>query len=495
MVGVIERNVGRCAQERYDLIVVGGGIYGVCAALEAGRLRRRALLLERDDFGAHTSWNSLRIVHGGLRYLQTLDLPRFFESVHERTWFLRHFPDLVQPLACLMPLYNRGLKRPMAFRAALAMNAVLSARRNEGLQPDRRLGLGSVISPGETQTIFPAVEPQGLTGGGLWFDAIMPNSQRLLMEILRWACAAGADALNYVEASSLVLENGRVAGLTATDRESGEPVTFAAPIVLNCAGPWCRDLATRFDHDVPRLMHPSLAFNLLLDRPPLAEWAVAVQPKYADARMYFLTARRDRLFAGTFHAPLLGTPTAPQVGEIHLDAFLADLNSAVPSLALGRKDVLRVHAGLLPAVKPLSADLTKRPELCDHGSRGGPRGLYSVAGVKFTTARLVAQQTLERIFPEAPASGRTLPARPAGETPLDLHHPQQLLGLGDAEAARAVRAMIEAESVLYLDDLISRRADWAATDEERSEVERKLRGIMTIESEAGRIRLSTVVRG
>src|SRR5690606_21038054 len=95
----------------FDLIVLGGGIYGAMVQLEAARRGIRSLLLERGDFGGATSANHFRIVHGGLRYLQSLDLPRFREAVAERRWWLRTFPDLVEPLRCVMPLYGEGLRR------------------------------------------------------------------------------------------------------------------------------------------------------------------------------------------------------------------------------------------------------------------------------------------------------------------------------------------------------------------------------------------------
>jgi glycerol-3-phosphate dehydrogenase len=126
--GIITRDPVGAVRGRYDLIVVGGGIYGVMILLEASRRRLNALLVERDDFGGQTSFNSLRIIHGGLRYLQTLDLHRFRESVSERQWFLRTFPDLIRPLPCLMPLHGDGLRRPPVLRAALAANDFLSSR-------------------------------------------------------------------------------------------------------------------------------------------------------------------------------------------------------------------------------------------------------------------------------------------------------------------------------------------------------------------------------
>ena len=162
--GTIERAIARAQAIDHDLIVVGGGIYGIALTLEAARRGLKPLLIERDDFGGATSWANLRILHGGLRYLQSLDLARFYELVGERSWFLRHFPDLVRPLPCLMPLYGRGLKRPAVFRAALALNDVLSLRRNRGVAPAIRLPNGRAVSAAETAALFPAVERHGLQG-------------------------------------------------------------------------------------------------------------------------------------------------------------------------------------------------------------------------------------------------------------------------------------------------------------------------------------------
>ena len=120
-------------KKKYDLIIIGGGIYGTMLSLEASRRGLLSLLLERDDFGQHTSFNSLRIIHGGLRYLQSLDLHRFRESVSERKWFLKTFPHLIKTLPCLMPLYGNGLYHPFVLRTALLMNDILSYNRNRTL--------------------------------------------------------------------------------------------------------------------------------------------------------------------------------------------------------------------------------------------------------------------------------------------------------------------------------------------------------------------------
>lgn len=469
---MISRDVGGASGQRYDLITVGGGIHGTSLAMEAARRGLRPLLLERDDFGGATSWNSMRIIHGGLRYLQSLDIRRFRQSVSERRWFCQTFPDLVEPLECLMPLYGNGLKRPSSFRAALTLNDLMSRGRNAGVRNDLRIPAGRVLDPAATVSRFPMVEPRGLKGGGVWYDAVMTSSVRVLMETLRWACGNGATALNYVECVGLLQEGGRVMGVEAVERLSGERVEFRSPVVVNCAGPWSRSLAGRLDGEHEALFPPSLAFNVLLSREAPSGTAVAVTPRYSGARTYFLTPRQNRLLAGTFHASCDSYPASPVPTEGQIDQLLADLNSAVPMLELTRDDVVRVDAGLLPAKRPGEEDTAVRDVILNHAASGGPYGLWSVSGVKYTTARLVAEQTLRLIFD---GGGRDLSVRPGSERPAPapslLREDPSALAQGDAEAmGRLVDTLVEDEAVLCMDDLLLRRTEWAADPGRADEV-------------------------
>jgi glycerol-3-phosphate dehydrogenase len=476
----MDRDVGRATAERYDLLVVGGGIYGVFLAMESARRGLRPLLIERDDFGGGTSWSSLRILHGGLRYLQSLDLRRFRESVSERRWFCRTYPDLVEPLECLMPLYGVGLRRPGVFRAALALNDLLTLNRNAGVRPDRHLGSGRVLDAAGTLARFPLVDQDGLAGGGLWYDAAMRSSARVLMETLRWACHNGATALNYVECVRLLRSGDAVEGVAAVDRTTGDTLELRAPVVVNCAGASCRVVARRLDGDHERLFRPSLAFNLLLDRPPLSDAALALTPRSPTARTYFLRPWRGRTFAGTFHAACDRYPAPSKPTEAQIALFLADLNRAAPALELTPEAVVRVYSGLLPASRPGTDELAVREMILDHGSAGGPTGLWSVSGVKYTTARLVAERTLRRVFA---GSGRDLAVRPDSDRPapataLSPDDPSALLEEPTDEAVRAVRSLVDEEAVTCMEDLLLRRTDWGADPEQARAAATALRRIL-----------------
>jgi glycerol-3-phosphate dehydrogenase len=476
--GHIGRDVDAARTEQFDVAVIGGGIYGIALAFESARRGLRTVLLERDDFGGGTSRNWLRILHGGLRYLQTLDLHRFRESVAERSWFLRNFPELVEPLPCLMPLYGPGLRRPSAFRMAFMADSMLGWRRNDDLAPSHRLPAGRVLDVQETARRFPAVDRHGLLGGALWYDAIAAGGPRLVIELLRWACAAGTLALNRVEAQRLLLDGGLVAGLAALDRVTGAELMVRAPVVVNAAGPSSRGLAADLDQDMPALFRPSLAFNLLLDRPPLAEVALALAPRRPRSQTFFLCPCRDRMVAGTWHAPWTGPVHDPKPQPAMVDAILAELNATVRGLDLVRRDVLGIYAGLLPATREGTADLAVREIIHDHGARGGPDGLFSISGVKFTTARLVAGKTLHRAFERR---GRHLPpvrhvARPPAHSVPPADRFIQLARTQPSAARGLIETLMREEAAASFDDVIYRRTDWgddpAATAAARTVLER-----------------------
>ena len=448
----ILRNPKAAAQFEYDLIIIGGGIYGAMLALEAGFRGLRSLLLEKDDFGGATSYNSLRIVHGGFRYLQSLDLRRFYESVGERRWFLRTFPALVKPLPCLMPLYGKGARRPAVLASALRANDLLSVQRNVGVQSDRALANGKLISSDEVRSHFPQVDSAGLKGGAVWFDASMSDSQRVLMSVLRWAVELGSKPLNYVAAEEVLTVDREVIGVQGRDSLSGKSYEYKASRVVNAGGAWVGEIAKS-----PDIMHPSLAWNLLFDRPTLSDYALAIAPKQPDAQTYFLHPWKNRLLAGTLHHPWRkSADTRPQPSAAQIEAFIKNLNRAVPNLNLRSSEVIRVLAGVLPAKQAGGIKLSSRETIVDHGKKGGIEGLYSVAGVKFTTSRLVADRTLKQIFPDKKRY------QPVLERDFcQGQYSYDWWPSADESWLLPLRDIIANESVIHLDDVLFRRTSLA----------------------------------
>lgn len=459
------RDLAALTGRTYDLIVVGGGIYGICAAREAARRGLSACLLERGDFAGETSANSLRIIHGGLRYLQHGDLRRMRQSIGERRLLQRLAPRLVRPLPCLMPTYGHGLKGPELLRVALALNDLVGFDRNAGLNPAEQLPRGRVLSPSELLRLLPGVPREGLSGGAAWYDCQVTSSERLALAFLQSGIAAGATAANYVEAAGVLQDQGRVVGVRAVDQLTGAELEVRGRAVLNAAGPWADQLLSRAGVRAgpPRFL-PSKAFNLLLRRPLFDRYAVGLAGrwKFEDqdaivqkgAQLFFVVPWRGGCLVGTRHLRSAG-PGDLDVTDADVAQFLADIDQACPGAELGPDDVLAVYSGLLPEARSHAGpevQLQKHPSFRDH-REDGLAGLYTVVGVKWTTAREVGVRTIswlaERIAPAA--------VRPVPETaPLPGAEPD-----GPATPER-VRRAVRDEMAQRLGDVVFRRTTLGA---------------------------------
>jgi glycerol-3-phosphate dehydrogenase len=465
---IIIRDPDGFARQTYDLIIVGGGIYGVMLSYEAARKGLKSLLLERDDFGGATTFNCLRILHGGFRYLQTMDFNRFRESVAERKWFLKTFPDLVSPLPCLMPLYGNGLRRPTIMKFGASINDFLSRDRNLGVKAENTIPSSRILDVAEVIRIFPGVDRTGLKGGILWYDAIMPDPQFILMEILKRSVQYGCTALNYMEAKTLVTENSQATGITAQDTLTAKEFVFKANVVVNAAGPWCRRFASLIDKDYPKLFKSSLAWNVLFDMPALSSHALAITPNKPKARTYFLVPWKNKLLAGTGHGPWAGTAEHPSPTEEMQDCFLSDLKSAIPDAGFTRNKILHLFSGLLPATREGGVGLTKRAVILDHSQSGGPHGFYSLSGIKFTTARLVAEKMLKKIFPDSHDrcdSSFEVCETSANGWYIDRNFKSGLKEPIDDRDLETLKEIVETEAVVTVDDLLFRRTNlWEFVD-------------------------------
>lgn len=455
----IHRQPELFSQRDYDLIVVGGGIYGVMLALEAVFRGLRPLLLEQNDFGGATSFNSLRIVHGGLRYLQKLDLKRHFESVQERRWFLANFPDLVSPLPCLMPLYGQGVRRKSVFRAALLINDVLSINRNHGVAANRMLPGGRVVNKAETVSLFPEVDQRRLQGAAIWHDAALPDSQRAVMESLHWAAQYGADVLNYTRVNALSTRANSVCGVVAEDRESGSEISFRAPVVINAAGPWSQEIAGQIGGRSADWFWPSLAWNVLTNKPAVSQYALAITAARDGGQTYFLHPWKGRLFIGTGHSAWEGPLDNPTPSSEQIQVMVDDISCSIPDLELGTENIERIFAGLLPAAGPRSAEISSKPSFVDHSKSGGPAGFISICGVKFTTARLVAATTLDKVFGKKRVAGSIVCPRPdAAEA-----WKSGRVDFSDDDTARryldGIGQLIADELAMNIRDVVFRRTD------------------------------------
>jgi glycerol-3-phosphate dehydrogenase len=414
----MQREPTKLADREFDVLVVGAGINGACVARDAALRGLSVAVVDRSDFGSATSFNSLRIVHGGLRYLQHLDFRRMRESICERSAWLRIAPHLVHRLPCVAATSGMGARSRLAFRAAFLINDAIGWDRNRGVQPSRQLLPGRLLSRSEMLDVYPGSDVDTLTGGALWYDGQMFHSERLLLALLQDAVGAGAVVCNYVDVAKAIVAGSRVVGVTARDTMSGDSFDIRARMVVNTAGPHVerlmRDALGEFKQ-APRIAL-SKAMNLLTRRIG-PDQAVGVPSRYRDpnavvdhgTRLLFVTPWRDLTMTGTTHFPYDGDPDHFAITESEVSGFVDEINAACPDARLNLDDVRFAYGGLLPAAKAKAGDhavrLLQHHRILDHKSLDSVGGLISLVGVKYTTARLAAEQVVNLVLRKLQQTG------------------------------------------------------------------------------------------
>jgi glycerol-3-phosphate dehydrogenase len=421
-------DLARLSEKTYDVAIVGGGIYGLFAAWDAALRGLSVALVERGDFGSGTSSNSLRVIHGGLRYLQHGDILRMRRSISERTTMMRIAPHLVHPLPFLIPTYGYGKRGKAALSLALKVHDLVGFDRNRSQDAERHLPGSRTLSRDECLSLFPGMNSRGLTGAAVYFDCQMSSSERLAMAVVRSALNAGAELANYAQVTEILSDGDRVTGVAATDVLSGDRLEVRARVVVNAAGPWAGQVLGLLDG--PRALSKpwlSKAFNLLVSRELTSEYALGVYgeqlsndrdaPSGSGVPIFFITPWETGSLIGTQHLPYDGDPDGFNVTEEEIEAFIGDINRAYPPAELRREDVRAVYGGLLPAAEPgnTPVKLLKHHYVIDHPRAGGPKGLISIIGVKFTEARHVAERAVDLAFRQL---GKQAPRCTTAFTPL-----------------------------------------------------------------------------
>jgi glycerol-3-phosphate dehydrogenase len=404
----------RMAEERFDVLVIGGGITGVGIALDAAARGASVALVEKDDFASGTSGRSSRLVHGGLRYLEHGEFGLVRESLRERGILSGLAPHLVRPLP--MYLLADDLRSRALYRLGLAGYGALAAGRNFGghrfVPPDR---IGEEI-PG-----------LGARSGGYRYFECQTDDARLTIEVARAAAAFGAVLANHARVTGL-LGGARVTGAAVTDEITGQRLEIRARVTVNAGGVWAGRILGLAGSGAggPRLV-PSKGIHLVFAPGAVrASAAVALPSASGDGRFVFLVPWEDRVYAGTTDTAYAGDLDHPGVEDTDRDYILAAVAQAFPGVT-GR-DVVASWAGLRPLLSQGSGaatgDLSRR-----HAVFTGPPGLLTITGGKLTTYRAMAQDLVDRLGLE----GRCLTRR----IPLGLHGSlAAALSLARAEAAR-----------------------------------------------------------
>lgn len=391
------------ADTPFDLLIIGGGITGAGIARDAALRGFRTALIDKGDFGGGTSSHSSRLIHGGIRYLEQGALKLVFEASHERRVLLEIAPHLVRPLAFLFPIYRGSRVPAWKLRAGMWLYDLLAAFRN--VHRHRWFGAKKVRS------IEPGLRDRGLVGAALYYDAQVDDA-RLVLATLRSAMAAGALAVNYVEATALLKPDGRVRGAAVRDVLTGETATIRAHVVVNATGPWSDDVRRLDDPTASPLLRPTKGVHVTVQRRRIGNEHAITLLSQLDGRVMFVLPWNDLAYIGTTDTDADATPDALRVNAADVTYLLRSANAAFPDAHLTTNDVVSAWVGLRPLLRQDHAspsDVSREHRIVE-----SEQGMLSIAGGKLTTYRVMARDVVDRVAARLRAlDGRRLAGRPA----------------------------------------------------------------------------------
>jgi glycerol-3-phosphate dehydrogenase len=386
-----------------DLLVIGGGVTGTGAALDAAARGLSVVLVESRDWAFGTSRWSSKLVHGGLRYLASGRIGVARESAIERGVLMTTTaPHLVRPLPTVVPLLpSIGRKQAALIRAGFAAGDVLrvSAGTKADILPRARR-----VDAAAARRLVPGIAAEGLRGGLVAYDGQLIDDARLVVALARTAAEQGARVLTRVRAEDVTGTSARL-----VDTLTGEALTIAARAVVSAAGVWTGDV------DPSVRLRPSRGTHLVLDAAALGHPTASITvpvPGSISRFVFAMPEQLGRVYLGLTDEDAPGPiPDEPVPAEHEIDFLLATANQAL-GRALTRADVLGTYAGLRPLVDTgggETADVSR-----EHAVTTGPSGIISIIGGKLTTYRQMAEDVVDAAVASAglsarPCSTRTLP--------------------------------------------------------------------------------------
>jgi glycerol-3-phosphate dehydrogenase len=371
----------------HDVVIIGAGINGAGIARDAAMRGLKVLLIEKGEPGEGTTVASTRLIHGGLRYLEHFEFGLVHESLREREILLRIAPHLVRPLAIAIPIYKQSKRGWLTIRAGMILYDLLSWGKS---LPRHRM-----LSRAETLNRWAGLNPDGLIGSALYYDAQVEFPERLVMDNVLSAREFGAEVLTHTRVTKLVVEDGKVSGVEFV-REEGQ---FAeASVVINAAGPWIDQVLERVVVKSPKLIGGTKGSHIVVP-PFLGAPANAIYLEArSDGRPIFIIPWNKLYLIGTTDVRFEGDPDDVRCEPWEIDYLLSETNLALPGAHLTRDSIVDTYSGVRPL--PVTNDKDEQSITRRHFIRQHPQlpNLLSIVGGKLTTYRSLAEECVDLIF-------------------------------------------------------------------------------------------------
>lgn len=445
----------------FDVLVIGGGATGLGVAVDAATRGYRTALVEAGDFAQATSSRATKLVHGGVRYLQSGQIHLVREALAERSILLRAAPHLVRRQAFVVPVYRRW-ELPY-YGAGLLVYNLLAGRASLG----RTRVMGAAVAER-----VPGLARTGLKGGVVYYDAQF-NDARLALALARTALDHGATAMNYVRCERLIHEAGRVRGAVVRDAESGATATVRARVVINATGIFSDELRKMDDAKAAPMLALSRGTHIVVSAEALGGDAAIIVPKTRDGRVIFAIPWQGRVLIGTTDVAAPSPAVEPGHSDEEIDYLLEQVGPYLER-PIGKSDILSVFSGLRPLVSGKAAKTSQLSR--EHHIECSAAGLITIAGGKWTTYRRIAEDTVDfairrQMLEAAPCVTRTLKIHGAAENGTEYGRDEaEVEALVAAEAGLAGRIdealpynraqvvyAVRSEMARTVDDVLARR--------------------------------------
>lgn len=380
------RDLLQGSQSLYDVVILGGGIVGTGIARDAALRGMSVALLERNDLSCGTTSRSSRLIHGGLRYLDTHDFNLIFKDLREREKLLHIAPHLVHPLKFVVPNYDRGTYQRFRLRLGMILYDLFSAGKSI---PSHRM-----LSVSKIADLEPRLKKEGLQGGALFYDCQASFVERIAVENALSAKEMGAKIFNHVRIEGVKKEAAGDYSVFVKEVLSGKPLTIRSRTIVNACGPWADDvlrlLSSASNLKGTRLLRTTKGVHIVV--PKVSQNAIILYAK-SDNRLFFVIPWSEYSLVGTTDTDYSGDPGEVQPNEEDIDYLVRESSRFVEGIS--RDKIQFVYSGVRPLVRSSSekeneSQVSRNYRIVDH-SLQGMDGVISVLGVKITSYRIASK--------------------------------------------------------------------------------------------------------
>ena len=382
----------RLKSNKYDIIIVGGGITGAGVAREAAMRDLKIALVDMQDFAAGTSSRSSKLAHGGIRYLAHGDISLVKESTTERNWMLAHIPHLIRPIPFLFAALEGTKYKKRDIVGACKIYDFLSDKG----QTYKNYKKHQWYPPEEAIKLEPEFIKEGHKGAAVYYDNNVDDA-RLTIETLKEAIIRGADIVNYCEVKDYIMDNGKIIGIKCIDLENDEELEIKGSLVVNATGIWTDQLLKTYPDDIPKpLIRPTKGVHLIYRRKQVKNKMATIVRSIDDDRAFFVLPRdKDFTVIGTTDTDYKGDLKDPFINKEDADYLIRSVKYYFPSANLDYGNIVSTYAGIRPLVMQKGkseSDISRK-----HAIFFSNDGLLTITGGKLTAWRNMAEDLLKEI--------------------------------------------------------------------------------------------------